>query len=189
MARKFSSPRTARKERIWVSMMSEIYMAGSESSYSGVNSSLRVIGQTTGASVPFNFLSTGGAGAGATTYATRDFTILAASVYGQQAAPLFGYITALGIQGISQVASLGDLPVFGRDNVPGIWPLIGHWIAAGAESTLTTTDEVAQTLNERSKGMRKVKLGQALYLSTLSLQSTNSTAIRTNVFVRLLCGL
>jgi len=46
-------------------------------------------------------------------------------------------------------------------------------------------------VNTRSKGMRKVKVGQAIYLSTYMVAGydSNDMPLGNNVFVRMLCGL
>jgi len=191
MPRRFSArARGQRREKMWVTLTGDSTTATANGG--SVNTRLTVVGQTVGASVPFNFLSQGGSGTGSTVYATRDFTILATSIYGveiedrQEDDGQIAAIVSLGVQGMSQTADLVDLPQFGRDNVPGIWPLVAPYIPTAAGGTVATV----YTVNERSKGMRKVKVGQAIYLSTYTLVRVSDTrSLSMPIFVRMLCGL
>jgi len=193
MPRRFSArARGQRREKMWVTLYGSAIIE--TTAQASTNSALRAVGQTVGASVPFNFLSQGSSSG--TVYATRDFTILALSAYGVASTtnpdPPAG-VTAIGVQGMSQQAALGDLPEFGRDNVPGIWPLVAPWIATGVgvggggggtDSAYT----FVYTLDTRSKGQRKVKVGQAIYGSTFTVAEA-SPRVSGFIFVRMLCGL
>jgi len=178
--------RSPRKDRMWITIGpgAQINVAANAQ----VNTNLEVVnnlGSGSDAGNVANFLRgpsgpLGDLSVATTIYAAREFTLSAvhcfgAAIVGDTSLDPAACGVAIGIQGGGR-GGVSQLPSFMDNENTGIWPAVFAAIPAGLGQASGTQYAQFYSLVGHSKAMRKVKLGQSLYLSAFNQNSDNAGA-------------
>jgi len=109
-------------------------------------------------------------------HALRPFTVSAIHMVGlyvqtRNVSLPVGY-AGVGVQGMSGSAVVADLPDLGEADAAKSFPLVLPFFPRAAKSDSSSGD-VYSVVEGGSKGMRKVQVGQAIYVSEIGLLSSD----------------
>jgi len=192
MPRRFQ--RSERKTRMWITMAGTVRIA-TPTAVPANNGALALVGSSnsfsTGADEIATFLNGGfvanpylGAGSNSI-FGTREWTLAALHMSamfvgdsGSANKDVVGFM-GVGVQG-GGTAGVNDLPKLGENQNTGQWPLVVPIEPCGG-----LTGSVIYRAVGSSKSMRKVKLGQSIYLSAYA-PTTQTAAFSIRAVVRCL---
>ena len=184
MPRRFNRPmmRSARKDRMWFTAYGEVFVQVGQGLVAAENAILTL--PSAGA---LNFLE--GGTAGATPYATREFTVAAMHLTGTAYSDLNAgtpgsppaIVIAVGVQG-GGAGGVSQLPEIAMNEQTGMWPCVAPAIVRAEGNSFW-----GYSIESSAGAQRKVKLGQPLYLSmAVNNQSVAATDVRARVWLRAL---